>query len=377
MQAIAQGVNTAALEEKAALRAGRVLDDRWWLERLLHVDLLGSTYAAISPQGVRVNLTLMHSELAHSAPLRLGFVDTAQLGTLVGHPDAVRLLEDGETKQGLVFFTTEPVEGELVSELIARRPGRVPPAEALRIVHDTLGVLIAAHERGIIHGALRPEHLLLTENGTVRVAGFGTAALEAAAARELGSPLPLSLAAFVSPEQARQGWLSADERSDCWATGAVLFSLLTGQAVRSAEVASDLLDEAGRYPIRSLAELIDDPPTDLVRLLERALELDRGRRFASARRMREAVGHATDNPCVAGLLRLRTNKPPPRIGRWTPPEGRWAPGSEFAGTVLGLLGDAGNGALPRGEPGISSEYPSTESEANPAARPGRATGGTR
>jgi serine/threonine-protein kinase len=292
-----------ALAARATARVGQVLG-RWRLERLVRVDLLGASYAVTTHAGSHLGLKLLHPELARSAPLRLGFLDTAQLGLLVGHPDVVHLLEDGETKDGLVWYTLDALEGELVSELVARRPARIPPAEALRIVHDTLEVLVAAHARGVVHGGLRPEQLSVTDNGTVKVTGFGAAPLEASAASMLGLELPLTMAAFASPEQARHGWARADKRSDVWAMGAILFSLLAGLLPREGELGLEVLARARHEPARSLGELAPDAPASLLRVLRKALELDEDLRFASARRMRTAVREVADDPEVASLMRV-------------------------------------------------------------------------
>jgi serine/threonine-protein kinase len=291
------------LAARAVARVGQVLG-RWRLERLVRMDLLGASYTVTTCEGNQLGLKLLHPELARSGALRLGFLDTAQLGLLVGHPDAVHLIEDGETKDGLVWYTLDAVEAELVSELIARRPGRIPPAEALRIVHDTLEVLVSAHARGVVHGGLRPEQLLVTDNGTVKVTGFGTAALEASAATALGLELPLAMAAFASPEQARHGWSRGDKRSDVWAMGAILFSLLTGQLPREGKLGAEVFARAGHEPVRSLGELAPEAPASLRRVLRKALELDEGLRFASARRMRTAVREVADDSGVSSLTRL-------------------------------------------------------------------------
>jgi serine/threonine-protein kinase len=306
-----------ALTASATARVGQVLG-RWRLERLVRVDLLGATYAVTTCEGDHRGLRLLHPALARSGALRLGFLDTAQLGLLVGHPDVVHLLEDGETKDGLVWYTLDALEGELVSELIARRPARIPPAEALRIVHDGLEVLVAAHARGVVHGGLRPEQLSVTDNGTVKVTGFGAAALEASAASTLGLELPLSMSAFASPEQARHGWSRADKRSDVWAMGAILLSLLTGLLPREGQVGAEVLARAGHEPVRSLAELTPEAPASLLRLLRKALELDEDLRFASARRMRTAVREVADDPAVSSLRRL-SSPPVPCDGHVTLP----------------------------------------------------------
>jgi serine/threonine protein kinase len=294
------------LRERAAARIGQVLGGRWRLERLARVDLLGASYAASRSDGEQRGLRVLHPELARSAAIRLGFLDSAQLGLAVGHRDVAHLLEDGETKDGLAWYALDALEGELVSELVARRPARIPPAEALRIVCDTLEVLVVAHGHGVVHGALRPDKLLVTDNGTIKITDFGSASLDVAAATALGLGLPLHLAAFASPEQARHGWSRADKRSDVWAAGAILYHLLTGQPPRQGETGAEILLRAAEEPVRSLGELAPGAPQGFLRLLRKALELDEDLRFASARRMRTAVRELADDPEVAGLLRVST-----------------------------------------------------------------------
>ena len=143
-------------------------------------------------------------------------------------PRIVPVLECGATGD-FVFFVTEPTEGPSLREhLVRRRP--LPLGEALRIGSDVAGALAYAHARGVRHGDLRPKHVVLTPAGDV-VASLGLLeALNTAAAGDNAGTTAITVGApaYQSPEQIA-GEVVADEPSDVYSLGCMLFEMLAGE----------------------------------------------------------------------------------------------------------------------------------------------------
>ena len=184
----------------------------------------------------------------------------------------------------------ELLEGETVEERSVRFGRRLPAKDALALVDQALATLEAAHEKGIVHRDLKPENLFITREGVVKVLDFGIARVSDKFGNSpsqtqglMGTP------SFMAPEQARGRWDEVDPRTDLWALGATLFTLLTGRAVHDAETANEALVLAVTHRAPSLREALPDVHPALAALVDRALVYERELRFQSAREFRAAL----------------------------------------------------------------------------------------
>ncbi len=190
-------------------------------------------------------------------------------------------------RSGVTFLVMELVEGEDLSECIAR--GAIPFDEAIPIALQIAEALEAAHEAGIVHRDLKPANIKLTENGTVKVLDFGLAkAWESDGGDSSISMSPtmtrhatvegviLGTAAYMSPEQARGK--KVDRRADVWSFGVVLWEMLTGRKLFDGETVSDVLAAVLRAEI-PWDELPRSTPLAVERLLQRCLARDPERRL--------------------------------------------------------------------------------------------------
>jgi serine/threonine protein kinase len=308
------GMDWACHAVQADDRLGDVVAGTWRLEQRLGTGLLGSLYATRDPAGRPRALRLLHASLAAEATLAARFVTDARAANAAAHPDCLPVLADGTSETDEPFVVTELLEGESIARLLERRGGRLPPAEALRIARDALIVLEAAHAQRLVHHGLRPETLFVTEDGTVKVLDLGLTRVRAEAARHFGLPCPPGSAAFTPPERARDPNIADDPRSDIWAVGALLFALLTGQPVHEGDEAAQLERSATRTA-RSLVSVSPRAPGSLCSLVDRALEYETERRFASARAMRLTMEHVMLLPELARLRSLGDATPMPRSGK--------------------------------------------------------------
>jgi serine/threonine-protein kinase len=131
-----------------------------------------------------------------------------------------------ETPAGrVVFLVMELVAGSTLREVLRRR-GRLRPDEAISVLEPVLAALAAAHRAGLVHRDVKPENVLVSADGTVKVVDFGLARAVAAPSTSTQAGMVLGTVAYVSPEQVARG--VSDARTDVYSAGVVLFELLTG-----------------------------------------------------------------------------------------------------------------------------------------------------
>ena len=183
------------------------------------------------------------------------------------HPGIIAVHDAGETPDGLLFFTMELMEGTDVAQLVATH-GRVPAAQALGIASRVCEALAYAHERGVIHRDIKPSNVMIEPDGTVKVADFGLAKFSGAEKHvSTGSSLTIGTLDFMPPE-ALQGSRHVDHRGDIYATGGLLYQMLTGKVPH------------GRFEPPSMMVIGLDKRLDAV--VDKAMHPDPARRHASA-----------------------------------------------------------------------------------------------
>jgi eukaryotic-like serine/threonine-protein kinase len=307
-----------ANRERAERRLGTLLKGKWKLDALIGVGGMAAVYAATHRNKSRVAIKILHPDLAAEPSVRARFHHEGYAANAVGHPGTVRVLDDDESEDGLVFLVMELLEGETYDRIALRHGGKLPPADVLVVAHAVLDVLVSAHEKRILHRDLKPENIFLTNGGTIKVLDFGLARVLESAIQQgrivtsfgttMGTP------GFMSPEQARGEWEHVDGTSDLWAVGATMFTLLTGRMVHEANNLPGSLIMAATKPAISVGILDPQLPQVVVDVVDRALNFDKPKRFPDAPEMREAVEEAqrqlasqpTSNE-VATVPRLNTD----------------------------------------------------------------------
>jgi eukaryotic-like serine/threonine-protein kinase len=247
-------------------------------------------YAATHRNGKHFAIKVLHPELSSRRELRARFLREGYVANSVKHSGVVAVLDD-EDDEDSAFLVMELLEGASVESLCEGLGRRLPVKEALAIVHQLLDVLEAAHQSDVIHRDIKPANLFLVNDGQLKVLDFGIARLrDVSTSHEatrtgamLGTP------AFMAPEQALGDASNVDARSDVWAAGATLFTLLSGQLVHEGDNGRQVLVRAATTPARSLDSVAPDVPAEVVEVVTRALQFDRAARWQSAGAMRDAV----------------------------------------------------------------------------------------
>ena len=279
------------VSDRAQARVGAVLKGKWKLDAVLGIGGMATVYAATHRNRSRVAIKMLHSEVAVSQDVTSRFLREGYVGNAVAHSGTVKVLDDDVTDDGAPFLVMEMLEGESLGARLDRE-GRLPVCEVALLADQLLDVLTAAHAAHIVHRDLKPDNVFLTHEGRVKVLDFGIARLRAAAHESSASTQVGSLLgtpAFMAPEQALGRWKEVDERTDIWAVGATLFTLLTGRFVHEAEAVQEQLVLAATSRAPSLATLAPDAPTWLVAVVDRSLSFAREQRFPDARSMQTAL----------------------------------------------------------------------------------------
>src|SRR5579863_4657224 len=204
-------------------------------------------------------------------------------------------------RDGYFYIAMEYIEGEDLSELVARGP--LDPQRAVGIALDVLDVLVKAHSfqtviedrthRGIIHGDIKPRNIRITGAGQVKVLDFGIA--KAVSMTRSITFNQFGSVPYSSPERLQTG--DMDARSDVWSVATVLFEMLTGKPYFEAEASSKLEWMIRNY--QALRPAIVGLPPGLREILSRALDPDLNKRFSSAAAFQAAL-HEWRNYAVAG-----------------------------------------------------------------------------
>ncbi len=273
---------------QAEARIGLTLRGKYRIERLLGVGGMASVYAASHRNGRKVAVKMLHSAISLRRDVMKRFLQEGQAANAVNHPGVVAVIDDDVAEDGAAFLVMELLEGDVVEHVWKRNGARLPLDVVLAIGYELCGVLDAAHEAGIVHRDLKPGNLIVTREAQLKVLDFGFAQLRnaerfTAVGTVFGTP------AFMSPEQANGRVGQVDARSDIWAVGATLFTLLSGLTVHRGGSPQEVLVAAATKPAPSLRTALPEAPARVVSLVDRALAVDKDARWPNADAMRAAI----------------------------------------------------------------------------------------
>ena len=249
-----------------------------------------------------VALKLLSPSLSRKDERTRRFLREARAAASVTHPNLGTIYDVGEV-EGNIFIAMERVEGRTLRNVLAG--GRPSIEQAVDIATQILAGLAKAHLAGIVHRDLKPDNIMLTDDGVVKLLDFGLAKRHdgaapgasespggardaSAAAAEAHDSVQLDTAdnqllgtpGYMSPEQVRNSPI--DPRSDIFAFGVVFYEMLAGQRPFVGQSHADLASAILRDTPRRLSELRPDVPRELEILIERCLEKDPARRYASS-----------------------------------------------------------------------------------------------
>jgi serine/threonine protein kinase/Tol biopolymer transport system component len=267
---------------------------RYKLLELLGQGGMGEVYLAHDPRlNRRVALKLLTAEIGDDPERVRRFEQEARAASAISHPNVAHIYENGE-EWGRHYITMEYVRGRTLRDALKRGP--LQAREALGVAAQIAAALAAAHEVGVVHRDVKPENVILRDDGYIKVLDFGLAKLVACGASAPGEeeeesrPLPslhtapeilMGTADYMSPEQVRRR--PADERTDLWSLGVVLYEMLAGRRpFRGCEPSEVIVAVLEQEP-EPLADLRPGLPQAVYGLVGKALSKRASDRYKDAR----------------------------------------------------------------------------------------------
>ncbi|MBV9092973.1 MAG: PASTA domain-containing protein [Streptosporangiaceae bacterium] len=264
---------------------GRLLDGRYAVTARIAHGGMATVYLATDTRLDReVAIKVMHAELARDADFVRRFIGEAKSVARLSHQNVVAVFDQGADGPFL-YLAMEYVPGRTLKEVVHER-GRFAPAAALDIMAGVLEGLAAAHVSGIVHRDVKPENVLLTADGRVKVADFGLARAQAAAGHT-SAGLLIGTVAYLPPEQVTGE--GSGPRGDVYSAGVMLFELLTGRQPFTGDSPLAVAYKHVNSEVPAPSALAPGIPGPVDHLVLAATRRDPGLRFADAGEFGRAV----------------------------------------------------------------------------------------
>ncbi|MEU0288578.1 Stk1 family PASTA domain-containing Ser/Thr kinase [Streptomyces sp. NPDC006147] len=203
---------------------GQVLDGRYRVDARIAVGGMATVYRALDTRLDRVlALKVMHPSLASDASFVERFIREAKSVARLAHPNVVQVFDQG-ADGAYVYLAMEYIAGCTLRDVLRER-GALQARAALDILEPVLAALGAAHRAGFVHRDMKPENVLIGDDGRVKVADFGLVRSVDTVTNSTGTVL--GTVSYLAPEQIEHG--TADPRVDVYACGILLYEMLTGE----------------------------------------------------------------------------------------------------------------------------------------------------
>ncbi|WP_371792500.1 Stk1 family PASTA domain-containing Ser/Thr kinase [Streptomyces sp. NBC_01471] len=224
------------LGDPQAPLVGQLLDGRYRVDACIAVGGMATVYRAVDTRLDRVvALKVMHPALAVDATFVERFIREAKSVARLDHPNVVGMFDQG-AEGAHVYLAMEYVAGCTLRDVLRER-GALCPRAALDILEPVLAALGAAHRAGFVHRDMKPENVLIGDDGRVKVADFGLVRAVDTETNSTGTIL--GTVSYLAPEQIEQG--TADTRADVYACGVMLYEMLTGAKPHGGDTAAQVL----------------------------------------------------------------------------------------------------------------------------------------
>jgi serine/threonine protein kinase/beta-lactam-binding protein with PASTA domain len=275
---------------------GRTLEGRYAISGRIARGGMASVYEATDIRLDRtVAIKVMHAGLGDDGEFAARFVREARAAARLSHPNVVAVYDQGDDA-GTVFLAMELIPGHTLRDTIAKE-SPMSPAKALSLMEPVLSALAAAHRAGLIHRDVKPENVLIADDGRIKVADFGLAkAISADTQHTATQGVLIGTVSYLAPELVVEG--RADARADVYAAGVLLYELLTGKKPHEGETPIQVAYKHVHNDVPPPSELVPDLPEYVDALVARATARDRSLRPADAGVLLHQVhrvSHALDN----------------------------------------------------------------------------------
>ena len=310
------------MDRTADTLIGRVLDGRYRVGPRIARGGMATVYEATDLRLERtVAVKVMHEGLADDDEFVRRFQREARSAARLAHHNVVAVFDTGDDN-GTLFLVMEYVPGLTMRDLI-RKEAPMSPAKALAVIEPVLSALAAAHEAGILHRDVKPENVLMADDGRVKVADFGLArAINSETQHTATGGVLIGTVSYLSPELVVNG--KADARADVYAAGVLIYEMLTGHKPHQADSPIQVAYKHVHEDIPAPSASTRGIPPYVDALVARATARDTAMRPADARVLLHQVRrvrNALDHGVVSDPDLLEDLTPTTPVGGGTTPTG--------------------------------------------------------
>jgi serine/threonine-protein kinase len=254
---------------------GNLIDGRYQLLRQMDAGGMATIYEAIDTRlDRRVAVKIMHAHLAQDEQFVERFIREAKAAAALSHPNIVAVQDQGWNQSGIpaVFIVMELVDGYTLREYLNER-GKIAVADGIKFLLPILSALGAAHRLGIVHRDVKPENILVSKEGRIKITDFGLAkGAMIGSTMTAESSVILGSVSYLSPEQVSRG--IADSRSDVYSAAITAFEIFTGSKPFEGEEPIQIAFMHVNSRVPRISSLIPDVPKELDDLIFAATSVD-------------------------------------------------------------------------------------------------------
>ena len=259
------------------LRKGMFLADRYEIIEQIGTGGMSDVYKAKCHKLNRyVAIKVMKSEFSEDKTFVSKFRAEAQSVAGFTHPNVVNVYDVGD-ENGIYYIVMELVEGITLKKYIEKR-GKLPFKEAVSIAIQVANGLDAAHKHHIVHRDIKPQNIIISKEGKVKVTDFGIA--KVASSSTINSSSTMGSVHYISPEQARGGY--SDERSDIYSLGITIFEMLTGTVPFDGDSTVAVAVQHIQDEIPAPSTVAADIPVSIDKIVLKCTQKKPDRRYQSA-----------------------------------------------------------------------------------------------
>ncbi|GAA0994505.1 Stk1 family PASTA domain-containing Ser/Thr kinase [Subtercola frigoramans] len=290
---------------------GRLIDGRYEVRSRIARGGMATVYVANDLRlDRRVAIKIMHGHLADDEAFRERFVQEARSAARLAHPNVVSVFDQGSDSD-MAYMVMEYLPGMTLRDLL-KDYGRLTTEQTLDIMEAVLGGLAAAHKAGIVHRDVKPENVLLADDGRIKIGDFGLA--RAASANTATGQALLGTIAYLSPELLTRG--VADARSDIYASGIMMYEMLVGEQPYLGEQPMQIAFQHANETVPAPSVKNPSVPPEVDEIVVWATSRDPEARPHDAREMLDALRDAEESTTAsirATAALLRTAVMPPMM----------------------------------------------------------------
>ena len=259
-------------------------------------DAYGPVYKARNEKtGDIVTLKIMSQSVMQTPEFKDQFIEVTRRGAVLNHPNIRRVHTVG-TSKGHFFYTSQWVEGTSLRQILTER-GKLGIQPASRMALSLTKALRFGHERGIVHGDLRPSNIIITINGDVKIAEFGVLKDTLGNLNRLLNTAS-SVGFYISPEQV-VGDRTVDERADIYSLGAVFYHMLTGRPPFEGDSPLKSLTRLSQEDFQAPSDILPEIPAELSEIVEKMLEVEPDYRYQRMSEVEEVLEQVLRSGLIA------------------------------------------------------------------------------